>query len=585
MNHDSITNFKEILNVYNNIKSKDEKETIIIKIDEYIKKMSQIIYDVELDNYYFPPSIQQPIYAYNYYSFKIFKILNNFTKKRIKAKFCVNNNKLEQKYTEYGIIDEKWKIYRQIYLFFSDTQSLFKKLNYNNIEKDIKILKIITFHLNLFEHSRDYYKVRQKFSKIINCLNSNPITSEILDKCKLYRNNNIIITKDDWDKIDINEEVVIKEPFQVNVKIKYFNENILKFDEYDLEAVLRYPNVEDLSIDGLLNHSLIKFNNEIKEYSKNLLKYILSSDKYINFFIRNDDYFDLNKTEELADKMDDIEISDKNKNAKKIFESIFKGPNKEKIFEEMWSNIFCIPFYEDLSGFNIRTQHAIFINTEYNFRLKSSSRGIIAQLHGEINTLIHEFSLSLVLLLAANIGSSNFETKIIYPDEKLKNLQKKYKTIYEQNRYIYNEFSDFGDIIEVELYGIKPNKFKAFSALFCLNKTSYDLDDETFREICAKLYKYNGLLNDDQKIKAIIESKTDDDIKKILNNKEITDIDDILIKLLKSEFITIALNSFKLEGNLANDFFDENENARYHIYSIISNEEYSVNRDYCDKLN
>ena len=351
MNHDSITNFKEILNVYNNIKSKDEKETIIIKIDEYIKKMSQIIYDVELDNYYFPPSIQQPIYAYNYYSFKIFKILNNFTKKRIKAKFCVNNNKLEQKYTEYGIIDEKWKIYRQIYLFFSDTQSLFKKLNYNNIEKDIKILKIITFHLNLFEHSRDYYKVRQKFSKIINCLNSNPITSEILDKCKLYRNNNIIITKDDWDKIDINEEVVIKEPFQVNVKIKYYNENILKFDEYDLEAVLRYPNVEDLSIDGLLNHSLIKFNNEIKEYSKNLLKYILSSDKYINFFIRNDDYFDLNKTEELADKMDDIEISDKNKNAKKIFESIFKGPNKEKIFEEMWSNIFCIPFYEDLGNY------------------------------------------------------------------------------------------------------------------------------------------------------------------------------------------------------------------------------------------
>ena len=57
-----------------------------------------------------------------------------------------------------------------------------------------------------------------------------------------------------------------------------------------------------------------------------------------------------------------------------------------------------------------------------------------------------------------------------------------------------------------------------------------------------------------------------------------------MIELLKSEFINIALKSFKLEGNLANDFFDESENARSHIYSFLSNEEYSVNRDYCDKL-
>ena len=48
--------------------------------------------------------------------------------------------------------------------------------------------------------------------------------------------------------------------------------------------------------------------------------------------------------------------------------------------------------YEDLSGFNNRIQNAIFINTESNFGLKSSSGGIIAQMHNEINALIHEFS-------------------------------------------------------------------------------------------------------------------------------------------------------------------------------------------------
>jgi len=579
MTHDPINNFKEIFNVYKNVTLKDQKETIISKIDAYIYKMSQIIYDVELDNYYFPPSSQQPIYAYNYYSFKIFRILNNFTKKRVRAKFCVNKNKNEQKFQEYGKIDEKWDIYKQIYSFFFDTKSLFNKLNYNNIEKDIKILKIIIFHLNLFEHSRNYKKVKLKFIKTINCLESNPITNKILDKYKLYRiNNDNIITKDDWDKIDINEEIMIKEPFQVIVKIKHYNENILNLDDYFLESVLKYPSIEYLNIDGLLNHSLIKYNFEIEEFSKDLLKYILTSDKYINIFIKNGDLFDLNK-----DEKQENENKDKNK-SKKIFESIFRGPNKDKIFEELWNNIFCIPFYEDLSGFNNRIQYAIFINTESNFSLKSSSRGIIAQMHNEINTLIHEFSNSLVFLLAANIGSKNFETKIIYPNDNLKNLQKKYKNIYEQNGYIYNEFSDFGDLIEVELYGIKPNKFKTFSSLFCLNKKSYDLNDEKFREICERLYKYNGLLNDDEIIKSVIESKTKDDIKKIFKNKEISDIDNILIELLKSEFINIALNSFKLEGNVLNDSFEKSENDRSLIYSLLSNEEYSVNRDYCDKL-
>ena len=326
MTHDPITNFKEIFNVYKNVTLKEQKETIIKKIDAYIYKMSQIIYDVELDNYY--------------YSFKIFRILKNFTKKRVKAKFCVNKNKNEQKFQEYGKVDEKWDIYKQIYSFFFDTKSLFNKLNYNNIEKDIKILKIITFHLNLFEHSRNYKKVKLKFIKTINCLESNSITNKILDKYKLYRiNNDYIITKDDWDKIDINEEIMIKEPFQVIVKIKHYNQNILDLDDYFLESVLKYPSIEYLSIDGLLNHSLIKYNFEIEEFSKDLLKYILASDKYINIFIRNDDRFDLNKEEEQSN-----EINDKNKNAKKIFESIFRGPNNDKIFDELWRNIFCIPF-------------------------------------------------------------------------------------------------------------------------------------------------------------------------------------------------------------------------------------------------
>ena len=576
MTHDPITTFQEIPKIYNSIRIIDSLETKIQNIDEYLKKMSQVIYDIELDNYYFPPLPQQPIYSYNYYLFKIFNILNKFKKKRIKQIFEENYNKNEEKFENYNDINDKCVIYEELDLFFSDTACLFKKLNLNNIDRDIKILKIITFHLNLIEHSRDYLIRRNNFLQTIQCLNSNPINNKICDICKLYRKNSEnLIPKDEWEKIGFNEEITIKIREQINTKIKHFNENILEYNTILLKEALKYPKIENLNIDGLLNHSFIKYNNEIENYTKELLKYILASNKYINIFIRNDNSFDLNN--------DETDKSNINKNSKKILESMFRGPNKDKIFEELWSNTFCVPFYENLSGFNNRTQYSIFLNTQSNFRYDSSPKEIICKMHSEINTIIHEISHNLVLLLAANIGSCNYETKIISQDQRLKELQNTYKNIYHQDYHIYDEFSDFGDLVEVELYGIKPSKFKTFSALFCLDKNSYDLKDEEFRKICANLYKYDGLLDNAQKVEEIIKAKEESDIIKIFNNNNIKDIEKILIRLLKSEFITLACSSFNLKGKLANDFYDS-EKARSHNYSLLYNVEYSINRNYCDKL-
>ena len=40
------------------------------------------------------------------------------------------------------------------------------------------------------------------------------------------------------------------------------------------------------------------------------------------------------------------------------------------------------------------------------------------------------------------------------------------------------------------MYGIRPRKYKTFSGLFCLNKDSYNLGSNQFREICVGLYNY-----------------------------------------------------------------------------------------------
>ena len=598
--HDPINNFVEFLQVYKKIddlnpnsKSEKEKEYCINEIDKYLEKMSKEIYDIDLDNYNFPPSSKYPTYSYNYYSFKIFQILNKFKKKRNRNNPFSKGKQKNEKYKNYRDLNEKWKIYNQIYFFFKDFNILFEKLNYNNIERDIRILKIVTCYLVLFEHSRDYINDKINFEKIIKCLDSNPISEKILDKYELYRkDNNNKISKNDWNKIGVNEEVIIKEPINIVTKIKHFNENILELDSASFYSALKKRTMENLSIDGFINYSIIKYNTEVEEYSKNLLKKILFSNKYINIFKKNDNRFDLIKEEnDINNQIKDEKINKKIKNTK-IFKSMFNGPNKDEIFEELWDNVFFIPLFDKISGFNNRTQYSIFINSSNNFSIIDSlSSKIIARMHNEINTLVHEFSHNLALLIAANIGENNFETQIIITDDNLLKIQVEYKKIYNQKGNIYDEFSDFGDLIEVELYGIKPGIFKTFSALFCLNKNSYNLEEfnnEIFRKICANLYNYNGVLNDPIIIALIIESENDEDVQQqLLMNKieQLSELEKNLVRLLRSDFMKLVLKSFNIKSSdLINDSFEEDGNARCRVCDLFYNEEYHINTNYCDKL-
>ena len=69
--------------------------------------------------------------------------------------------------------------------FFEDVKPLLIKLNYYNIEKDIKILKIIIFYLQIIEHARNYLNIRENFLDIIKSLGSTPLTNKILEKYSL----------------------------------------------------------------------------------------------------------------------------------------------------------------------------------------------------------------------------------------------------------------------------------------------------------------------------------------------------------------------------------------------------------------
>lgn len=171
------------------------------------------------------------------------------------------------------------------------------------------------------------------------------------------------------------------------------------------------------------------------------------------------------------------------------------------------------------------------------------------------------------MLLAANLGNNDFEKVLIDEDNYLITLQNIYSDKYKQNNKKYDKFDDFGDLMEVELYGIRPRKFRSFSGLFCLNPDSYELDSDTFKEIFVGLYNYD----EDNK-------SEENNINKKYNFGEIVQ------NLMNSEIAEILKKYFTFDSKNGNETFTEDGKQRHYNDNFMINEEYSINTDYCDKL-
>ena len=548
--NDIYMKYSSFYNSYNNKDGQDKLLQILNEIDAYIDEMIKV-YSINLGGYYFPPMEEYPIYAYNFYSFLFYKTIKKFRQKKITQPFSNNKNDSPQ-YT----IDEWIKINYNIASFFFDVHEIFEKFNEKNITQDLLALKIIFFFFKSFECSRKYLNIKRgQFIKIINCIYSEKINSDILDRFEFYRENeDIPLKKEDWDSIRINETLYIKFPYDVSVKIKHFRKDILLLNNNQLMDVLMLHEIDFLNIDGLIQSSIIKYNEKIENYSKKLLKIILSSNLYINNFVKHDKRFQLKK--------------DKNK---KLLESIFNGPNSELIFEEIWNNVYFLPFIDnELSGFNSRNQYSVFINKIYQFNEDTTFQKIIPFYHSDINSLFHEFTHNFALLLAANLGEDNFETIKIENDQELIKLQNEYSIKYNQNSYTYTIFDNFGDLMEVELYGIRPRKYKTYSGLFCLYPDSYNLSPDYFKKVCVELYNYNPNPNNNQK-------------KEEKNNSQENNLEEIIKMLMESEIAKLLKEYFHLDAKNVNESFTEDGKPRY-INNYMINEEFSVETNYCDKL-
>ena len=255
-----------------------------------------------------------------------------------------------------------------------------------------------------------------------------------------------------------------------------------------------------------------------------------------------------------------------------LIENILNGENSKIIFEEFWNNIFYLPFpNHDLLDYNNIFQNAIFINSNPKINSHTTFQKIIPRFHSNINKIFNEFTNHIVLIIAANLEEDISETLIKNDNEELYNIQKEYSKKYNQNNLIYKKFDDFGSLMEVKIYGIRPRKYKTFSALFCLNCNSYSLNSNDFKEICVGLY---NLEIDNNNIKENLgtEKKLEKyDLKKLLEN------------IMNSEFAKLLKEYFIVENGFKNESFIDDCKPREKT-TFMFNEEFSVNINYCDKL-
>ena len=401
-----------------------------------------------------------------------------------------------------------------------------------------------------FEYTREFYSNDETFDKIVKCLNSEAITSDILKRCDLYKKNkNTPIKENEWDTFGFNENVYIKYPIQTRVKIKHFNKDILKLNDDRLFKVLYKFSIENLNIDGLTQYSIVKFSPEIEQYSKKLLKSILSSERYRNSFLKHDQRF--NSNNQIKDLLNDI----------------FNGHNSDLIFDEIWENIFFVPFLgKGFSGFNSRDQYSVFINSNPKFNYNLSFQKIIPIYYSQLNILYHEFTHNTSLIIAANLECDELK--------ELLDLQNLYSVKYNQNNKIYDSFDDFGDLMEVELYRIRPRKFKTFSGLFCLECNSYNLESKEFREKCLELCNYD-ISN---------MAMANENLNEQNKNGKSNNLKDLLNQLFDSEIAKLLNEYFDFDVNSKNEIFVEDDKPREIAVNCLYNEEISIDIDYCDKL-
>ena len=589
--NEPINHFSLIIGKIISFSNKNLKKGDFVKeIQNFIEEL-KIVFWLNFKNEIFHPHENYPNYSYNYLCWRIVEIIHNFEKKRKEKKKSENDNKKlffinndngsddNEEFEDYLNDNEKEEHYNRLVLFLEEFQNIVKNLSLTSTKLNLKIIKIMIFYFEYFESNRNSNEIFKYISSFIHSLESKEINPDITSNYYIYSNdnNNILYTKENWVNIKPNDYVKIKtdeEKYYI-VKIKNFNNHVLDkiYNKSKLFINLDLKKIEHLNIYGLMNYNFIKFDSKIEEESKNILKSILRSDLYITSFLKYDQRFN--------------EINEK----KNIFISLLKGENKDAIFDEIWDNIIFIPFPPGICGYSLRDCYSIFISNNYYSNSETNPFQIIPKIQLSINTIMHEITHILALILYANIvyifgidsiGTNNYET-ICCDNPELEEIQNLFFERYKSNMVTYKkEFKDFGEVIETNFYGIILSEYHLYSGLFFLTKESYQLNDiKLFRKKFYDLFIEKIIFQRDEinKINNINLPSNLIEASHLNNNKKL-----ILYLLGNNVFLIRLLEIFPHFDNLSNfAYYDYNKSKSSDKNIRLLNYSFVFKRDKKDK--
>ena len=403
----------------------------------------------------------------------------------------------------------------------------------SNDERNIKKLKIILEYLRVIEKYREFNIDLEFFNNIKESLSKPTITNQILDKCKIYKDN-LEITKETFETI--NEDDIVKIYIEdINkefmIKIKHCNVNILQLSGLKFYCLSQNPNIKYLTVEGLLENNFIKYNKEIELNFKNTLFSILCSNNIKNAYITLDERFEHNKV---------------------IY--AFEGKYKKQIFEEIYKNTFFIPFlFKSDFGYTNRHNYSIFIHSKPYYNKFEDAIKVINIIQSKQNDYLHEIFHLLTFLYGSNLNKLKFDTPPVKKyklESEINDIEN--KIIFEQKK----EINDFGDAIEMWRYGDRPYYFNFYSSLYALNENNCLISGKEFRKNYSDLEKCKIEFNKEELFderKYNINIDEDKDEEKIIMKKN---VDTNAIKeLIKSCTIFNTVNKiFKITGNKIKNF-------------------------------
>ena len=493
-----------LIKLFNKCINQNGKEKIAQK--KFRKELSVLIKGegYQIGDQFFTPS------NFGNLNFK-FSVLFNEYLKMYNELFFDENKKQNDTEIIRNLFVKKTKI---LYLFLKTIENENEILNDELYLKYLKIIYIILIMCDRQEIKGNILSSIQTINDcMINLIDKDTIKNYVHNNPKklfiMKKGKEIELTDSIINKMNLNETLIYKEnDTNIDFDIKKYNKKI--FD--NLEINLKVNSWIFSNFEFIDNYYFINTKNELKLEFKNNLKTIIESPYIKQIYSKIENRFEKNY--------------------------LFEG--SDKIYNEIYDHITFFPFPLDSTyGYCDRNSFDIYINM---YEVEENVLNLFGKMYANTNDILHEiFHITPCYYVLnsdnKNIKDVNSRISSKKKEEYVKIQEKFIQDTKSQNQSIKpKEELDFGDILEIEIYGfcIRDFTLKNTCELF-LKKTWYN-DIENFKGN----YIERSIINEDKIEKEVNCDKISKGNINYKSNKNINDVN---------------IDEYKKQSSIINTFF------------------------------